>query len=117
MIPRPILQSTQSRNSIRMPRSEIRLNRVHDSAYVAGCLFRDVLLCAHALHADAGHWLVNEKGARRHTGRVRLRPIARSLDAMTARTLRPVREHVANGRTTCRTRARPRCLYGRGVPW
>ncbi|PVG81887.1 DNA polymerase subunit beta [Nocardioides gansuensis] len=34
-----------------------------DSAYVAGCLFRIVLLCAHALHADAGRWLINEKGA------------------------------------------------------
>lgn len=34
-----------------------------DSAYVAGCLFRVVLLCAHALHADAGRWLINEKGA------------------------------------------------------
>jgi hypothetical protein len=34
-----------------------------DSAYVSGCLFRAVLLCAHALHADAGRWLVNETGA------------------------------------------------------
>ena len=34
-----------------------------DSAYVSGCLFRVVLLCAHALHADAGRWLINEKGA------------------------------------------------------
>ncbi|MEX0427884.1 nucleotidyltransferase family protein [Nocardioides sp. DS6] len=34
-----------------------------DCAYVAGCLFRVVLLCAHALHAAAGRWVVNEKGA------------------------------------------------------
>jgi len=34
-----------------------------DTAYIAGCLFRAVLLCAHALHGDAGRWLVNEKGA------------------------------------------------------
>jgi predicted nucleotidyltransferase len=34
-----------------------------DRAYVCGCLFRAVLLCAHALHAHAGRWVVNEKGA------------------------------------------------------
>jgi Nucleotidyltransferase domain len=34
-----------------------------DSAYVSGCLFRAILLCAHALHAHAGRWVVNEKGA------------------------------------------------------
>ncbi|MFG1926526.1 nucleotidyltransferase family protein [Cryptosporangium sp. NPDC048952] len=34
-----------------------------DTAYVAGCLFRVVGLCAHALHANAGVWLINEKGA------------------------------------------------------
>jgi predicted nucleotidyltransferase len=34
-----------------------------DSTYISGCLFRVVLLCAHALHADAGSWLINEKGA------------------------------------------------------
>ncbi|TQS45037.1 DUF4037 domain-containing protein [Cryptosporangium phraense] len=34
-----------------------------DTAYVAGCLFRAVELCAHALHAYAGAWLINEKGA------------------------------------------------------
>jgi predicted nucleotidyltransferase len=34
-----------------------------DSAYVCGCLFRAILLCAHALHANAGRWLINEKGA------------------------------------------------------
>lgn len=34
-----------------------------DTAYVAGCLFRVVQLCAHALHGQARSWLVNEKGA------------------------------------------------------
>ncbi|MEU4213833.1 nucleotidyltransferase domain-containing protein [Actinoplanes sp. NPDC026623] len=34
-----------------------------DSAYLAGCLFRLVGLCAHALHGAAGRWLINEKGA------------------------------------------------------
>jgi predicted nucleotidyltransferase len=31
--------------------------------YVAGCVFRAVGVCAHALHAHAGRWLINEKGA------------------------------------------------------
>jgi hypothetical protein len=34
-----------------------------DAAYVAGCLFRVVGICAHALHGAAGRWLINEKGA------------------------------------------------------
>jgi predicted nucleotidyltransferase len=34
-----------------------------DSAYVAGCLFRLVGVCAHALHGAAGRWLINEKDA------------------------------------------------------
>ena len=34
-----------------------------DTAYVAGCLFRLVGVCAHALHGAAGRWLINEKGA------------------------------------------------------
>ena len=34
-----------------------------DVAYVAGCLFRVVGVCAHALHGAAGRWLTNEKGA------------------------------------------------------
>jgi predicted nucleotidyltransferase len=41
-----------------------------DSAYVAGCLFRAVLLCAHALHAHAGRWVTNEKGAVAAAGRL-----------------------------------------------
>ncbi|MFI5494961.1 DNA polymerase subunit beta [Actinoplanes sp. NPDC051859] len=34
-----------------------------DAAYIAGCLFRIVGVCAHALHGAAGQWLINEKGA------------------------------------------------------
>ncbi len=45
-----------------------------DAAYVAGCLFRVVGLCAHALHARAGRWLVNEKGAVTSAGRLGIAP-------------------------------------------
>jgi hypothetical protein len=41
-----------------------------DSVYVAGCLFRAVGLCAHALHAHAGRWAVNEKGLIAAAGRL-----------------------------------------------
>ncbi|TDE93954.1 nucleotidyltransferase domain-containing protein [Occultella glacieicola] len=41
-----------------------------DATYVAGCLFRALGLCAHALHAHAGRWLVNEKGAIEAAGRL-----------------------------------------------
>lgn len=41
-----------------------------DTGYVAGCLFRVVLLCAHALHGHAGRWLTNEKGAIVATGKL-----------------------------------------------
>jgi hypothetical protein len=34
-----------------------------DVNYVAGCLFRLVGVCTHALHGAAGRWLINEKGA------------------------------------------------------
>lgn len=34
-----------------------------DVSYLAGCLFRLVGVCAHALHGAAGRWLINEKGA------------------------------------------------------
>ncbi|MCA2218677.1 nucleotidyltransferase domain-containing protein [Jidongwangia harbinensis] len=34
-----------------------------DAAYLAGCLFRLVGVCVHALHGAAGRWLINEKGA------------------------------------------------------
>lgn len=35
----------------------------HDTTYIAGCLFRVLGLCAHALYGHAGRWLINEKGA------------------------------------------------------
>jgi predicted nucleotidyltransferase len=45
-----------------------------DTAYVAGCLFRAVELCAHALHGRAGRWVVNEKGAVAAAGRLAVAP-------------------------------------------
>lgn len=45
-----------------------------DTAYVAGCLFRVVEVCAHALHGQAGHWLINEKGAVASAGRLPAAP-------------------------------------------
>jgi hypothetical protein len=33
-----------------------------DTTYVSLALARALLLCAHALHADAGRWVTNEKG-------------------------------------------------------
>ena len=41
-----------------------------DTTFVAGCLFRVVTLCAHALHARAGRWVVNEKGLVDAAGRL-----------------------------------------------
>lgn len=41
-----------------------------DTAYIAGCLFRAVQVCAHALHGQAGRWLINEKGAVAVAGRL-----------------------------------------------
>jgi hypothetical protein len=41
-----------------------------DTFYVAGCLFRAVGLLVHALHARAGRWVLNEKGAVRATGQL-----------------------------------------------
>jgi Nucleotidyltransferase domain len=41
-----------------------------DTAYIAGCLFRSVELCAHALHGRAGRWLINEKGAAAAAGQL-----------------------------------------------
>lgn len=46
----------------------------HDTTYVAGCLFRVVLLCAHALHGKAGRWLINEKGAVAAAGQLAIGP-------------------------------------------
>ena len=45
-----------------------------DAAYVAGCLFRSIGLCAHALHANAARWLINEKGAIAAAGKIENAP-------------------------------------------
>ncbi|QKW18469.1 nucleotidyltransferase domain-containing protein [Kitasatospora sp. NA04385] len=45
-----------------------------DAGYVAGCLFRAVGLLVHALHARAGRWVVNEKGAIASAGRLPCAP-------------------------------------------
>ena len=47
-----------------------------DAAYVAGCVFRAVGLCAHALHAHAGRWALNEKGLVTAAGRLPGAPAA-----------------------------------------
>jgi Nucleotidyltransferase domain len=45
-----------------------------DTTYVAGCVFRAVGLCAHGIHARAGRWLINEKGAVAAAGRLPTAP-------------------------------------------
>jgi hypothetical protein len=45
-----------------------------DATFVAGCLFRVVCLCAHALHGRSGRWLVNEKGAVASAARLGIAP-------------------------------------------
>jgi hypothetical protein len=45
-----------------------------DTSYVAGCLFRAVELCAHALHGHSRRWLINEKGAVDAAGRLPAAP-------------------------------------------
>jgi len=45
-----------------------------DTVFVAGCLFRVVGLCAHALHGRAGRWLTHEKGAVTSAGRLGVAP-------------------------------------------
>ncbi|MFF9670962.1 nucleotidyltransferase domain-containing protein [Streptomyces eurythermus] len=46
-----------------------------DAFFVAGCLFRAVGLLAHALHAHARHWVLNEKGAVRAAGQLAIAPV------------------------------------------
>ncbi len=46
----------------------------HAGSYVAGCPFRAVELCAHAVHAHADLWLVNERGAVASAGRLAAAP-------------------------------------------
>nr|WP_030677607.1 nucleotidyltransferase domain-containing protein [Streptomyces cellulosae] len=45
-----------------------------DAFYVAGCLFRAVGLLVHGLHAHAGCWVLNEKGAVRAAGELPAAP-------------------------------------------
>jgi hypothetical protein len=59
----------------------------NDAAYVALCLSRALLLCAHALHGHDRQWLVNEKGAIAGAGRLRSAPadFAERVAALTGR--------------------------------
>lgn len=87
-----------------------------DPAWTAGCLFRVVLLCAHALHGRAGRWLINEKGAVASTGRLDLSPpdfVQRAqrilgdvgtTSAELSQTLDGATELLAVTRTACRSR-------------
>ena len=56
----------RSSRGCRRPGSPLRIARktIHrgDVTYIAGCLFRALGVCAHALHAHARRWVVNEKG-------------------------------------------------------
>ncbi|MFG3101184.1 nucleotidyltransferase domain-containing protein [Streptomyces sp. NPDC048182] len=45
-----------------------------DAFFVAGCLSRAVALLVHALHAEAGCWVLNEKGAVEAAGRLPTAP-------------------------------------------
>lgn len=45
-----------------------------DPVWFAGCLFRIVGLCVHALHARAGRWLINEKAALASAQRLSITP-------------------------------------------
>jgi Nucleotidyltransferase domain len=46
-----------------------------DTAYVAGCVFRIIGLCTHALHGHSRRWLINEKGAVASAGRLKAAPV------------------------------------------
>ena len=45
-----------------------------DVTFIAGCLFAAVGICAHALHAKAGVWLINEKGSVEGAARLSIAP-------------------------------------------
>jgi hypothetical protein len=45
-----------------------------DAFYIAGCLFHVVGLLVHALHAQAGCWVLNEKGAVQTAGQLPTAP-------------------------------------------
>lgn len=84
-----------------------------DAAFVAGCLFRVVGLCVHALHGRAGAWVVHEKGAVTSAARLAVAPpdfgprahallahVGRDPDRL-ASTLGVARELVADTRAAC----------------
>lgn len=87
-----------------------------DSAFVAGCMFRVVGLCVHALHGRAGRWVAHEKGGVASTARLVVAPVdfgprAHSLLAHVGRspremsaTVAAARELVEATRTACITR-------------
>jgi hypothetical protein len=52
-----------------------------DAFYIAGCLFRVVGLLVHALYAEAGCWVVNEKGAVQSAGGLPSAPVGFSARA------------------------------------
>jgi hypothetical protein len=85
-----------------------------DCAWLAGCLFRVVLLCAHALHGRAGRWLINEKGAVTAAGQLPISPpqfsdrakrllghVGTTMDELTD-TLDQADELVTDTRSACR---------------
>ncbi len=86
-----------------------------DSVWVAGCLFRVVMLCVHAVHGRAGKWLINEKGAVAAAEKLPAAPPgfaaqARALLAHPgetaadwARTIDDATTFVATARAACRT--------------
>jgi hypothetical protein len=45
-----------------------------DTVYLACVIAHALLLCAHALHGRAGHWLISEKGAIAGAGRLTVAP-------------------------------------------
>ena len=47
-----------------------------DVAFVAGSLFRVIGLCAHAIHAKAGRWVITEKGLIEAAGTLPDAPVA-----------------------------------------
>ena len=51
-----------------------KATHARDTTYVAGCLFRAVAVCVHALHGRAGRWLIDEKGAVASAARLGITP-------------------------------------------
>ena len=45
-----------------------------DPVYAAGCIFRAIMVCNHALHGRAERWLINEKAATEASSRLSIAP-------------------------------------------